>query len=185
MRLVIDRKIIMLLVLAVLAAIKFAYLPLIDLMSERRAEVKRLKERVARIDRARIEVEQLQAQTAQLDSALSDVRSQFETVSSSEAVQFSFQKSLEEKAKRVDVLLESTEWGEAVEGTPSSSVIKISLSGQLRDVMRFHHDIASLGYNVMTSELEMTTVRQLLSRSRLGNAKAKLSLRIFYLLEEG
>lgn len=171
-------------VVGLLAVVRFAILPAQEVIERKTQEYQRLTERLDKGARLISEVENMSDEAKFIDDKINVIKQQFEIVPSEEVAQLTFQQKIESEAEKHGIKIDSIEWAESKKGTPSYSVLNLKVDAQMYGLMLFHSGITQLGYGVVTTQLNLNSIRQNMRVGRLGRLRGQISLRIFYLVED-
>ena len=178
-----SRQKLLLTIVVVLGCIKFVILPVQLHINELTTQLQDENEKLVKRKLAIREVELMREQEAQLEENLASLKGQFQTGPESALLQLTFQKKLEALAREEEVTLTNISWPTTINGSPEIAELDIKYEAPLKNLMRFHSNLKSAEFNVVTDELFAAVSYQRLHWKKLGQAKGTLKLRIFYLVE--
>lgn len=179
-----KRQTILLIVVGLLLFIKFLYMPLIDMISEKHSLIESMQKRVAKGE-ALIETESaLMAQEAKLDQYLGQSKANYPVVKSADITQLQFQRQIRNLADKHNISIESQEWTSTQTGTPSAAFLRIRVASNMENFPGFFMDLEKEGSWIALVDLNLDVKKQRLNYKRLGLTTGSLEFKISYMLEE-
>lgn len=176
-----NRQVLLLAIVGALLFARFVWVPL----NESRVE----KQDIYTTKHAQFyKGEILLAQKNDIENALAEQNAKLEkyesiypNADSTFAAQLKMQQNIQVVALDKKVQLDEVEWISTIPGNPEKALLELNFSANLKDLMYFFTEVEQLGPWISITQMQYRVDKQRVNWKRLGDAKGKMTLEVFYL----
>lgn len=178
-----GRQLTLLLIVAVLALVRFVIIPLDQYNNE---AVERIKAKQLRFEKGEDILatrDEVSTGLEEIQKALVGYQDTFPKMKSIEDGKLQVQRRITALAKENNVVIDSAEWVQIAEGNPVSGTLELQFSGEFYDVIQWHFSLEEIGSWLSADYFSFIVNGQNTRIKRHGKSRGSFGVQVLFIAE--